>query len=187
MQPGNVPGASMAEETLDYPDGVVPEHAGPRGRLHRHASLFSLAVLLGVMLVGISGLLAGAPTDPRSGDFADARLTVTVPATMRNGQFFEMRLLVEAHRPIDKLVIALPPQLWRDLTINTMVPAASEEAFEDGAFRFDYGKLEAGKALVVKVDGQINPPLTWGNRGEIAIYDDDRRIGAVPVHVTVLP
>jgi hypothetical protein len=177
----------MADETLDYPDGVVPDHAEPRGRLHRHASLFSLAVLLLVMLLGISGLLAGAPTDPRSGDFANARLTVTVPATMRNGQFFEMRLLVEAHRPIDKLVIALPPKLWRDLTINTMVPAASEEAFEDGAFRFDYGALEAGKALVVKVDGQINPPLTLGNRGEIAIYDGEQRIGAVSVQVTVLP
>lgn len=177
----------MARQSLDYPDGIVADHADRRGRLHRHANLVSLAVLFGVMLLGFSGLLGGARTDPRQAEFADATLRVTTPRTLRNGVFFEMRVEVTAKRSIGKLVVALPPRLWRDMTINTMVPAPTEEAFEDGAFRFDYGALEAGKTLVMKVDGQINPPLTLGNSGEVALYDDKRRIGAVPVRIAVLP
>jgi hypothetical protein len=177
----------MAERTLDYPDGVAPGHAEPRGGLHRHASVVSLVVLLAVMLLGLSGLLGGARTDSRRAEFADATLTVTTPATLRNGMFFELRVEVTARRPIGKLIVALPPRLWRDMTINTVVPAAAEEQFEDGAFRFDYGPLSPGKSLVVKVDGQVNPPLTLGNAGEIALFDGDRRLGGMPVRVTVLP
>ncbi|SOB78972.1 hypothetical protein SAMN06297144_0310 [Sphingomonas guangdongensis] len=177
----------MAQRTFDYPDGIAPGHAEPRGGLHRHASLVSTVVLLAVMLLGLSGLLGGARTDPRRAEFAKATLTVTTPTTLRSGLFFEMHVAVTARRPIGKLVVALSPRLWRDMTINTVVPAAAEEQFNDGAFRFDYGPLAAGKSLIVKVDGQINPPLTLGNAGEIALYDGDRRLGGMPVRVTVLP
>ena len=73
------------------------------------------------------------------------------------------------------------------MTINTMIPAASEESFKGGAYRFSYGALRAGETLVVKIDGQINPPLFAGTEGEIALFDGERRLGGMPLKIKVLP
>jgi hypothetical protein len=73
------------------------------------------------------------------------------------------------------------------MTINTMTPAPGEEQFKDGAFRFDYGPLKAGETLDIKIDGQINPPLFAGTRGQIALFDGERELAATPLHITVLP
>ena len=116
-----------------------------------------------------------------------ATLTAAIPDRLRNGEFFEMRLRVAATRPIADATIAVPPGLWRDMTINSMVPAASEEAFKDGAYRFRYGALKAGETLEIKIDGQINPPLTVGTKGEVALYDGTTRIATLPVRIRVLP
>src|SRR3546814_1697109 len=67
------------------------------------------------------------------------------------------------------------------MTVNTMIPAPAEESFEDGYFRFSYGPLDAGERLHVRIDGQINPPLFAGTRGEIAVFDGDRRVGSMPL------
>src|SRR3546814_4548345 len=83
-----------------------------------------------------------------------------------------------AEAPLDDAVIAVTPALWHDMTVNTMIPAPAEESFKDGYFHFSYGPLDAGERLHVKIDGQINPPLFAGTRGEIAVFDGDRRIGA---------
>ena len=45
-----------------------------------------------------------------------------------------MRVSVTAERPIDELVIGIEESLWEDMTVNTMIPAASDEASEDGEF-----------------------------------------------------
>ena len=177
----------VADTDLAFPDGLAPDHAKRRGGWHRHANLLSLAVLGALMALAMTGLLAGGRTPERAADFATARLGVTVPKILRNGQFFEMRIDVAARSDIADLRVTLPPALWRDMTINTMIPAASEEAFADGAFDFGYGPLAAGKALSIKIDGQINPPLTLGTRGDVAIHDGDERIGAVPITIRVLP
>ena len=87
----------------------------------------------------------------------------------------------------DDLVIAISAPLWRQMTINTMIPAASEESYSQGAQRFSFGKLEAGDSFRFKIDGQINPSLFAGTRGEIAVLDGDRRIVGTPVTMKVLP
>lgn len=39
----------------------------------------------------------------------------------------------------------------------------------------------------MKVDGQINPPLTLGTRGEVVLLDGARVLARVPVTMRVLP
>ena len=85
------------------------------------------------------------------------------------------------------LRLGFSPGLWRDFTINTIVPAASEEKYEQGLFLLDYGPLRTGEPLVVKIDGQINPVFAMLNRGEIALFDGDRRLASLPLEVRVLP
>lgn len=153
----------------------------------RHASPISILLLGSLLLAAVLGLTGGQPSPPRTADFGDARLTVKTPVVIRNGEFFETDVTLTANAPLDDAVIAVTPALWHDMTVNTMIPAPAEESFEDGYFHFSYGPLDAGERLHVKIDGQINPPLFAGTRGEIALFDGDRRIGAMPLRIKVLP
>lgn len=68
-----------------------------------------------------------------------------------------------------------------------MIPAASEEELKNGEYRFAYGPLEAGDTLVIKIDGQVNPPLFAGNEGIMAVYDGERLLGRRAFSIKVLP
>ena len=74
------------------------------------------------------------------------QLAVHTSEIIRNGEFFEMRISVEADEPIDELVIGVDEALWEDMTVNTMIPAATDEISADGEFRFTFAELEAGTA-----------------------------------------
>lgn len=168
------------------PDGISETMISGQ-RWHRHASPVSFVMLAAVIAVALSGLVGGQPSPLRSQDFGAARLEVKTPSVIRNGEFFETRVRIEAARDVSDAVLAVSPSLWTDMTVNTMIPAAAEESYKDGNYRFSYGELRAGETLVVKIDGQINPPLFAGTRGEIALFDGERRLGSMPLEIKVLP
>ena len=167
-------------------EGLEPKPSRPR-LWDRHASPISILILGGILLAAAFGLTGGQPSPPRMADFGDARLVVKTPTTIRNGEFFETDLTLTAQAPIADAVIAVTPALWQDMTVNTMIPAPAGESFENGLFHFSYGPLDAGDSLHLKIDGQINPPLFAGTKGEIAVIDGSRRIGAMPLRIKVLP
>ena len=175
----------MTRTASPYPDGIDPVHAEPRGGAWRR--WIAILLLAGVMLAALLGAFGGGKVRPLIVENRGARLEVATPRVIRNGVFFETRLRVVARQPIDKAVITVDASLWRDMTINTMIPAPSEEQVKDGAFRFDYGSLKPGETLDIKIDGQINPPLFAGTRGRIALFDDERELAALPLRITVLP
>lgn len=173
----------MAHST--YPDGIDPAHAEPRGGGWRR---WIAVLLLGaIILAALLGAFGGGKTRPVIVESDAARLEIRTPRVIRNGVFFETLIRVTARAPIEKAVIAVDATLWRDMTINTMIPAPSDESFKDGAFRFDYGPLKPGDTLDIKIDGQINPPLFAGTRGSVAVLDGERELAAIPLHITVLP
>lgn len=153
----------------------------------RHASPISILILGGLLLAAFLGFTGGQPSTPKSTDFGDMRLVVKTPTTIRNGEFFETDITLTARVPIGDAIIAVSPALWQDMTVNTMIPAPAEENFEDGLFHFSYGPLDAGDRLQVKIDGQINPPLFAGTRGDVVVFDGSRRIGTMPLRIKVLP
>lgn len=173
---------------IRYPDGIDACHAEVRkfgGRGQRRWIALTLLSLL--MLAALLGAFGGGQTRPMVMEGSEARLELSTPRVIRNGEFFEMRVRITARRSIKKAVLAVPTSLWRDMTINTMIPAASAEKVEGGVFRFDYGALEVGETLDVKIDGQINPPLFLGTSGRVAVLDDVRELAGVPLEITVLP
>lgn len=174
----------MTDSMRAFPDGIAARNLEPprAGR-----NWLSLAVLSLVMLAALIGLFGGGRSRPIVVDGAAARFEVASPRTIRNGEFFETRIRVEAKQPIAKAVLVVPASLWRDMTVNTMIPAPAEEKAERGAFRFDYGALKAGDVLDIKIDGQINPPLFAGTRGTVELADDQRPIASVPLTIRVLP
>lgn len=177
---------SGADEQLERPDGVG-EPIVRRGLWHRHASPMTLLLLGTVLILACAGFAGGQPSLRSKSDFGSAALSIKTPTIIRNGEFFETDIIIRAAAPINDVVLAVDAGLWRDMTINTMIPAPAEEEFRGRAFRFSYGPLEAGETIRVKIDGQINPPLFAGTRGGIAIYDGERLIGRQLVRIKVLP
>ncbi len=168
------------------PDGIEDRHGRP-WRWAKFAALLPMLVLAALLGLALVGTFGGGSEKVWVADTPSARLRVTAPEPLRNGMFFEMRIAVDPRRPFEDLTIVVSESLWRQFTINTEIPAPAEETFSDGRFHFAFGPVDAGEALVLKVDGQINPPLTLGNKGEIALYDGDRRIAVVPMTIRVLP
>jgi hypothetical protein len=171
----------------DFPDGIGRKDlANAEGAGHR-ASVLSLLVLALVLAVALSGLLGGGPMPRKTADSARATLTYVGPRFIRNGMFFEAYAVVRAKQPIDKLVVAINESLVHDMTMNSMVPQATDETFEDGSFRFSYGSLDAGQTFTVKFDFEINPAMLAGTAGRIAVFDDHDPLVELPVIITVYP
>lgn len=168
-----------------WPDGLSPEHQGRSRGWRAHASAIGLGVLALAMAFALTGLAGVEETLKDESEAASVEWHS--PARIRNGEFFEMRLSVEAHETIDELVVGVEAGLWEDFTINTLFPAPTEETSEDGELRFTFGPLEAGTSFLMKVDAQINPDMLWRNEGAVTVYDGERQIGRVPVVIEVLP
>lgn len=166
-----------------YPDGITPASE----RRGANLNWLSLAVLGTVMLAALLGAFGGGRARPMVAEATAARLEIATPRVIRNGEFFETRIRVTARQPLGDAILVVPASLWRDMTINTMIPAPSEEKADKGAFRFSYGALKPGDELEIKIDGQINPPLFAGTHGTVELHDGERPLAAIPVAITVLP
>jgi len=168
-----------------YPQGIEERHGTAHG--NRHASWWRLGILALALGVALSGFLGGAPAPTLRAANHAASLAVTTPDRLRNGMFFETRISAVAKRPIEDAVIAIPAGMWRDATINTMIPAPAEEAFVDGEFRFHFGALGVGEKIGFKIDGQMNPPRFSSSSGRIRLLDGEREVVALPVTLKVIP
>lgn len=171
-------------KTEPRPDGIEAEHARVLGR-RGHANPLGL-VLLAMVIAGAMLGFAGSEVD-RSASANGVTLSWHAPERIRNGEFLEMRIVVEATDAIDRLVVGVDAALWEDLTVNTLIPAAAEEASKDGEFLFDFGALPPAQSFLIKIDAQINPDALGGNAGTLTAYDGDRPLVELPLHMDVLP
>jgi hypothetical protein len=167
------------------PDGIGEEHARPLKGWQQHASPVSLVVFGAVIVLGISGLLGRE--SQWSATANGVALQVHTSEIIRNGEFFEMRISVESDEPLDELVIGVDESLWADMTVNTMIPGAADEASADGEFQFTFAELEANTPFLLKVDLQVNPDIVAGNAGAVTVYDGEERMATTDVTITVLP
>lgn len=143
----------------------------------------ALGVLLTLSFFGVYG-----DVQKRSHSGEEVQFVVEGPSVIRNGEFFEMMLTVEARRDIQNLSIRVEADLWRDMTVNTLLPDPSEQSFANGAFVLEFGMLDAGKNLLVKIDGQVNPSHgPSANEGVISIADDRTTLASVNFNIEVLP
>ncbi|MCM8731534.1 hypothetical protein ACFO8O_11250 [Hephaestia sp. GCM10023244] len=157
-------------------DGISEDDACPRSGYRRRARVAPLVILTVFLILGFVGLFGGRASPTQVAESDAARLEVTTPVTLRNGLVFETVIRATPKRPIKDLTLAISTSLWRDVTINSLIPAATQEESRDGFFRFSYGPVEAGQSFEAKLDGQINPPLFLGTVGDIVVYDGDVRL-----------
>jgi hypothetical protein len=167
------------------PDGIGEQHLRSAAAWRRHASPLSLVAFGAVLLLGFTGSL-GHERDWEA-TAGGASLAVHMPEIIRSGEFFEMRIDVESDEPISELVIGVDQAIWEDVTVNTLIPAATEESSEDAEFRFTFAELAAGTPFLFKIDAQLNPDILGGNGGTITLYDGETRLAETTVAMTVLP
>ena len=167
------------------PDGIGEEHARPIAAWRRHASPLGLGVFAVVVVASLSGLLGRERT--WSADTAGVQLDVHGPEIIRNGEFFEIRIGVRGSEPVTELVIGVEDALWEDITVNTMIPAATEEENADGEVRFTFAELPAETSFLFKIDLQVNPDILGGNGGAVTLYDGEEPLARVDVGIMVLP
>ncbi len=171
----------------DFPEGLGHPHLEGPAPIRRHASPLSLLVLGSIVGAALFGAFGGHGLERLVADGEGARLDVEAPAILRNGEFYEVRVTVTPKRPVADLVLAVEPGLWRQMTQNSMLPAASEERFEGGAFRFSYGAVPAGEAYRIKMDFQINPSLLGNVSGTVSVLDGETDLARLPVEIEVRP
>ena len=167
-----------------FPDGIADSHLKAGSPWKGIAVRVALVGL--VLAIALAGLLGGAPTPERRTENAQAALGVHAPHPIRNGMIAEWRIMIEARAPVADAVVAIPANLWRDMTINSLLPAADKEESKDGEFRFHFGPLERGDSLEFKIDGQLNPPHFHRERGDVRLLDGERELVRVPVDVKVV-
>ena len=168
------------------PDGIGAENVSEGGAWRRHASPASLVVFGLVVVLALTGVL-GHERLWEASAAGGTRLTVHMPEVIRNGEFVEMRLTVEPAVAIEELVIDIDQALWEDMTVNTMIPAPTEESSRDGRFSFTFGEIDAGASFLLKVDAQINPDIVGGNAGVIIVRDGTVALVEMHVEMAVLP
>jgi hypothetical protein len=170
----------------EAPDGIERRHIDPTGGAWRNGAglvVFSVAVVLS--LFGVYGREHTVAATDRAGG---VRASVHLPEVLRNGEFFEMQFRIEVGDvAVEDLTIAVDASVWRDITVNTFIPAATEESSEDEAYRFAFGPMEAGSTFVAKVDAQVNPDILGANRGVIGVYDGEQLLLELPIEIGVLP
>ena len=186
-EPKVVDGGKDDRPHQPFPEGLADDHLRGDSGFRRHASPLSILILGALLLAAMLGLLAGGKAQVRAAEGPAGRLEVKTPAAVRNGVFFETRMTVTARAAIKEPTIAVSASLWRDLTINSQFPDPKEQGYKDGAYTFTYEAMQPGDTLEIKIDGQVNPPLTLGNRGSVALLDGERMIASLPIEMKVLP
>ena len=168
------------------PDGIKQQHIRETRGIRQYRTAVGVIALAAASGAAAIGLL-GAPDAARVTTAERGGLEVYGPRLIRTGEFFEMRFRAHAIDDLDEAVITVEDGIWRDITVNTMIPAPTEETHEDGEFRFTLGPLEAGQTFLLKVDLQINPDHFGGNTGTIGLHDGSELIAELTYELGVLP
>ncbi|MCB5426436.1 hypothetical protein H0274_14320 [Altererythrobacter sp. CC-YST694] len=171
----------------DLPDGISPSHLEQTRSAHALSHWLALLVLGALMIAALAGLFGGWPSERKAALRNGASLAVEAPQILRSGEFFEIWIEVRADRPLEKPTLAISPAYLRNLTVNTVMPGAEEEAYSGDALTMGYGRLEAGQPLRIKLDGQVNPTLAGGHDGWMELREGDTRLVRIPLALEILP
>ncbi len=176
---------SGSEREPVRPDGIAPRDIHHSSLLSRWP--FDLAALGVVLLLAFVGVFGANARLNAVGD--GVSLAVHAPVRIRNGNFYETVLTVNAPgREIQDLVIRVDRDVFYQVTVNAILPEPSEYTFRDGAYELRFGSLPAGGVLVVQISAQLNSgrkPST--NAGQISVADGDVVLTTVDYAMEVLP
>jgi hypothetical protein len=149
----------------------------------RRILLCALAV---IPILALFGVFGQRPTTT-SVDSAAASVVVRSPERLRGGLLFETRVEVTAHRDIKELELVFDRGWWESMTVNTILPEATQEASSDGRVVLAYGPLGAGHREVTWIQFQVNPTNVGERQENIDVKDGETELAQVRRAVTIFP
>jgi hypothetical protein len=177
-------GARMA----DVPDQLVlSRHRDLRGRERRPWTRRVLLGLLGlVLLLGVLNVFGQQPSTSTAAVPAGT-LEVYAPDMLRGGVFWMARFHVRARREIQHATLVLDPGWLEQMHLNTLEPAPIGEASRDGRIAFDFGRVPAGRSLLVFMQFQVNPTNVGRHSHDVDLYEGETHLAHIDRTVAILP
>lgn len=180
----------QGSSTTDTPYAVGSQHFG-RSQLSRWRTPLAVLAMGTVLLLAATGVLGGGPSHVERASAAGVQAEIQYDPIVRSGNWFETQVTVRSAADVKDLTIAVDAPLWRQLSIDTMVPDAESAEAVDGRFAYHFGEVKAGEAFRLKLDGQIQPGLMREQSGIIRVLEGAvepaRELVAVPMRLRVLP
>lgn len=183
--PHTASGASTSSVELD-----LERHRDLRGR-SAHPSVRRIVLAL-LALVVVIALLDGFGQGERvaTAQNTTARVDLRTPSVLRGGLMWRARVTVRARTRIVDPQLVLGAGYASGMQLNTIEPAATDEASRGDSLALSYATLEPGDELTVYLQLQVDP--STAGRQDLSVVlqpgGDDRpapvRLGA---SVTVLP
>ncbi len=174
--------------TLDSPKHI--ELAAYRDLVGKQRNVYGrrliLLLLAAFLLLGLLNVFGQKPRESVANGDA-ARLTVNAPTDLRAGLFYEGRFEVAALMRLEAPVIVLERGWLDDTSINTIVPAPTEERSVDHRLELEFEPIEAGKTFVLRMQFQVNPTLGRVRSQGVEIRDGARTIASVDRTVVTYP
>lgn len=153
---------------------------------HHWMTACTLLLLGGLLALGLSGALGGLERTSRVRTDA-ASLELRGAETIRNGEYLELTILMTPRRDVTNAVMEIDAGFWRNVTVNTMIPAPEKEELKDGVMRFEFGPLNAGESATIKIDGQVNPHRFGRSSGTFVFLDGERKLTHLVRKLSVIP
>jgi hypothetical protein len=172
----------------DAPEGiVVGRHRDLEGRRHqvwvRRGILTVIAV---VPVLGLLNFFGQRPSDTEASAPA-ATLSLSAPERVRGGLLFQAHFTIEARSKLQKAALVLHPDWLQGMTMNTLEPSPTEETSENGALRFEYGTILAGKRFDVFVQYQVNPTAVGERKQWVDLVDGESTVASIKRELFIFP
>jgi hypothetical protein len=150
------------------------------------ARRFVLVVIAGIAVAALFGVFGQRPVESGA-TAAAADLDVSAPDRLRGGLFYQGRLTVSAHSDLANATLVLAEGWVEGTSVNTIVPAPTEEASRDGALALSFGPLAADESLVVHLQLQVNPTNVGRRDASVSLYDGETLLATDDRTLTVFP
>jgi hypothetical protein len=170
------------------PDGISLERSLElRGR--GRSPWVRRALLCAILALPVLALLDVFGQHPSTSTAAGpaARLSVTAPSRLRGGLIFQVKVKVQARRPISQLQIAFDTGWWESMSVNSIEPNPSNETSHNGQVVLAYGELPAGQTLISWIYFQVNPTNLGERREDVAILDGSKLLARIHRSATIFP
>ena len=172
----------MADEPLDHlelarhRDLVGRGSAGP-ARVVARVALLVLPVLALLNVFGQRASVSGA----------GRALEVRTPTALRGGLIWQSTIVIRAEDAIAAPRLVFGPDWLQGFTLNSIEPAPEGETADGASLAFDFADMDAGDALRLVMQWQVNPTSTGKRDFDVTLKDGDRTLAVTRRDVRVWP
>jgi hypothetical protein len=166
---------------------VLRRHRDLQGRRHQVWARRGILGLIGVFaLLGLLNVF-GQKTSSVEAAGKGATLTLQAPTRARGGLLYEARFTIEAKSDLKHAALVLHPDWLKGMTLNTLEPSPTDETSVNGALRFDFGEIQAGKRFDVFLQYQVNPTSIGKRNQWVDLVDGDATVASIKRTLVIFP